>query len=85
MRHIKYGLHYHCGTTEVYCLGYSCNDVAWVLFKMDHAWTEGITNKSCPSKPTEWPQPKKGGSTDAKKIKNMERCIRKSSWGYAIS
>ncbi|XP_066303858.1 uncharacterized protein [Branchiostoma lanceolatum] len=53
-------------------LGSSCNHVAGVLFKMDHAWTEGITNKSCTSKPAEWPQPKKGGSTDAKKIKNME-------------
>ncbi|XP_078591815.1 uncharacterized protein LOC144870918 [Branchiostoma floridae x Branchiostoma japonicum] len=53
-------------------LGASCNHVAGVLFKMDHAWTTGITNKSCTSKPVEWTKPRKTASTDAHKVNDME-------------
>ncbi|XP_019625005.1 PREDICTED: uncharacterized protein LOC109470485 [Branchiostoma belcheri] len=53
-------------------LGSTCNHVAGVLFKMDHAWATGVTNKSCTSKPAEWTKPRKNANTDARKIKDME-------------
>ncbi|KAI8493991.1 hypothetical protein Bbelb_283380 [Branchiostoma belcheri] len=57
---------------KAFSLGSTCNHVAGVLFKMDHAWATGVTNKSCTSKPAEWTKPRKNANTDARKIKDME-------------
>ena len=32
----------------------TCNHVAALLFKVDFAWQNGLTNKSCTSRPCEW-------------------------------
>jgi hypothetical protein len=43
-----------CNYDSISSLGATCNHVAAVLFKVDHAWKEGWTNKACTSKPCVW-------------------------------
>jgi len=53
-------------------LGSTCNHVAAVLFKVEHAWKMGWTNKACTSKPCVWNQPAKKQKLTPKKSKDME-------------
>ena len=56
-----------------YCsLGATCNHIAAVLFKLDHAWQSGLSNKACTSLPAAWIVPSTKKVLQPKKMKDME-------------
>ncbi len=58
-------------SNDFFRLGSTCNHVAALLFKLDFAWQNGFTNKSCTSRPAEWLRVGKP-KLDAKMLKDME-------------
>ena len=62
-----------------FSLGATCNHIAGVLFKLDYAWQQGVTNTACTSRPAEWTQPRgRPKSLGVTKIQDME--WRKPNW-----
>ena len=52
-------------------LGKTCNHVAALLFKLDHTWQTGLTNKTCTSKEVEWTKPSMNSICAPKEIRNI--------------
>ena len=56
-----------------YCsLGATCNHIAAVLFKLDHAWQSGLSNMACTSLPAAWIVPSTKKVLQPKKVNDME-------------
>lgn len=56
----------------LFSLGSTCNHIPAILFKVDFAWQQGMTQKSCTSLPCKWNVPSLLNNIQHKPISELE-------------